>query len=207
MGNKKMNIKDLPPIGENNSFNYGEFLELVKSHVQNKSTTGNEQTERLIGFTSLNLHRMERLNKTFQISEDIKPLIQNIKNQTWVVITEAWCGDSAQNLPVIAKLAEENPAGIKLKIILRDDNISWMNYYHTEGRHSIPKLIIFDENGDEICTWGPRPAGGQEIFNEWKTSSPQSPKDEMEVKLHTWYARDKGQSTEREVANCQGVVV
>ncbi len=197
-----MNLKELPAIGKSNSFNYSEFLELVKSHVQNKSTTGKEQTERLIGFTSLNLHRMERLNKTFQPTEDSKTIIGNIQKQIWVIITEAWCGDSAQNLPVLAKLAELNPENIDLKIVLRDENIAWMNYYHTEGRHSIPKLIIFDENGDEICTWGPRPSGGQDIFNEWKSTSPETPKDDMEVKLHTWYARDRGLSTEQEITSC-----
>ena len=38
-------------------------------------------------------------------------------NQLWMVITENWCGDSAQNLPYIARIASLNKK-IELRIIL-----------------------------------------------------------------------------------------
>ncbi|MEM9997992.1 MAG: thioredoxin family protein, partial [Bacteroidota bacterium] len=33
--------------------------------------------------------------------------------------------------------------------------------YHTNGSHSIPKLVAFDGDGTELFTWGPRPAEAQ----------------------------------------------
>ncbi|WP_022835281.1 thioredoxin family protein [Salisaeta longa] len=76
--------------------------------------------------------------------------------QLWMVLTEPWCGDSAYNLPVIADAAAESP-NVSLRILLRDDNLDIMDQYLTGGSRSIPKLVIFSEDGDEHATWGPRP--------------------------------------------------
>ena len=55
----------------------------------------------------LNLARTKRIEKQYEPSEEIIALINEIDDeQTWLVITESWCGDSAQNLPYIDKLTE-----------------------------------------------------------------------------------------------------
>ncbi|MCK7526094.1 MAG: thioredoxin family protein [Ignavibacteriales bacterium] len=46
--------------------------------------------------------RLYPANETKQVFDKIN------QTQKWIVITETWCGDSAQNLPVIAKLAQLN---------------------------------------------------------------------------------------------------
>ena len=113
------------------------------------------------------------------------------------MITESWCGDSAQNLPVVAKLAALN-SNIDFKIVLRDSNLEFMDLYLTNGGRSIPKLIAFDKNNDELFNWGPRPAEAQKLFSDLK-------KDGMEVseihkELHLWYGRNRGKEVEKEIA-------
>ena len=116
---------------------------------------------------------------------------------TWIVIAESWCGDAAQNLPVMAKIAETNP-NITLRVVLRDDNPDLMNQYLTNGGKSIPKLICIDENFNELGTWGPRP----KFLQDWlytEKANPTMEMNELKEQFQVWYLKDKGQTLQREM--------
>lgn len=56
-------------------------------------------------YTRLNISRMRRLDKTIKINEvDIDNFQECVERQTWIVLAESWCGDTAQSIPV--KIAE-----------------------------------------------------------------------------------------------------
>ena len=153
-----------------------------------------EKARKKFETNKLNLQRSTRIMKTYKVSEDLKEEIQKINEpQTWMVITENWCGDSAQNLPYIALMAEEN-RNISFRIILRDSNLDIMDHYLTNGTRSIPLLVAFDYNGNELFKWGARPNVVQELFLQWKAEGIVKP--ELYEKLHLWYARNKGQAIE-----------
>ena len=92
-----------------NSLSYKEYRELVSNLLdQNESTTKNG-SEDLVGYSKLNNSRMKRLDKTTKLDDTVVNKFSAIDKQiTWVVLSEGWCGDAAQNLPVINKLAETN---------------------------------------------------------------------------------------------------
>lgn len=181
-------------------YNYTEFLNFVVDLVDKNETSGLEQTDEHKSYTQLNLKRMERWNKTIVLDEELKTLLTQLKyKQTWVLITETWCGDSAQILPTIAKISEYASSKIDLKIILRDENPEWMNSYLTNGSRSIPKLISFNENGDELFQWGPRPQTAVSIFKKWKSNPNTISKEDFHLELHTWYAKDKGKELQMEI--------
>jgi thioredoxin-like negative regulator of GroEL len=83
------------------------------------------------------------------------------------VITEPWCGDAAQCVPVLEKLVLA-VGGIETFYMLRDEHLEIMDAYLTNGGRAIPKLICLDADGQEIFTWGPRPAVIQEVMNRLK---------------------------------------
>lgn len=115
----------------------------------------------------------------------------------WLVITEAWCGDAAQNIPVIAKIAEIN-SNIELKFILRGENLVVMDTYLTNGGRSIPKLICLDSQTlEELGTWGPRPVIAQKRFMKDKTD-PDVSHEEMVKNNQLWYLQDKTLSIQNE---------
>ncbi len=175
--------------------NYQKYFELTQNHVANHQTSGSNQSEALIGFTALNLKRMERLNKTLKITAELQQIAENLSSrQTWYVISENWCGDCAQNLPAIQKIVEHSKGKIELKIVFRDENPELMEIYHTNGAKSIPKLIAFDENKNELFTWGARPKEANEILYAWKANPQGKSWEDFEKELHLWYARDKAQS-------------
>ena len=179
-------------------FTYKEFLswmeEKVKNYQPKTLATGEIDLDH---YNVLNLKRMKRIEKTYEVNPSLAILIEKIhKNQTWWVITEPWCGDSAQSLPALAKIAAIN-SKIDFKIMLRDINTDWMNNYLTDGGKAIPILTAFDENENELFVWGPRPAPAQKITNDWKTKKDKS-WEEYEKELHTWYAKDKFHHLEEE---------
>ena len=132
---------------------------------------------------------------------EIKNAVENLQdNYTWMVITEPWCGDSAQNLPVIVEIAKLNPNKIRLYILLRDQNSTIIDHYLTNGARAIPKLIVVNETLEkEAFIWGPRPASAQELLNAWKNNPEGKSFEEFEKELHSWYAKDKTQSLQHEL--------
>ncbi len=126
------------------SYTYDQFLDLLDDLLTEGKTTGANQSEEYLHYAKLNLQRMRRWNKTYETGSGLMALIKKQKPQEWWVITEGWCGDSAQNLPAIVKMAAASSGKIKLRIVLRDENPEIMDQYLTNGTsRSIPILVSF----------------------------------------------------------------
>jgi hypothetical protein len=176
---------------------YKEYTEKFNVEVNNTNPDNlNDNDKELFEYKKLNFQRTQRIEKSYEVSEELKSEIENIKEkQIWMVITESWCGDSAQNLPYLAKIASLN-SNIDFRVILRDSNPDIMDLYLTNGTRSIPKLVAFDSEGNELFTWGPRPKAAQELINQWKNEGIVKP--ELYEKLHLWYGRNRGKDIEAE---------
>lgn len=182
-----------------NSLAYNDYLTLIDEKIAQKASTGHEQNQMLTDFTKLNRARMKRLDKTQQILPELEIITKQITDkQVWLVLTESWCGDAAQNVPVLQKLAEMNPL-IDLRLVLRDDNDELMQKYLTNGGKSIPKLIAVSADLEkELFTWGPRPAAAQV---EVKRLLDENGGFNEKVKegIQIWYNHDKGISMQHEL--------
>ncbi|MDB9931508.1 thioredoxin family protein [Flavobacteriales bacterium] len=179
--------------GISESLTYNDYRELVANLLgQNKSTTKNGD-ESLVGYSKLNNSRMKRLDKTFKLDEEVKQKVKTIENKvTWVVLTEGWCGDAAQNIPIINKIAEKNE-NIELKLVLRDENPELINEFLTNGNQSIPKLIQI-EDGKVTKKWGPRPSIATKMIADYKAEHGVVDA-EIKKDLQLWYNKDKGLNT------------
>lgn len=181
-----------------NALSYSQFKELSESNVRAVNPgLLNEAEKAYYDYRKLNLARVSRLEKIYKPTDKALSIIEKISSpQIWIVITEDWCGDSAQSLPVIVSLSEINN-NISLKIVLRDSNPDLMDLYLTHGKRSIPKLITFDNELNEIFQWGPRPQAAKSLVDE--LSKQGLNKQEIIKQLHLWYAKDSGYSTESEI--------
>lgn len=185
----------------NNPLTYSSYKNLITELVKQGSSTGEVTPERIIA-TRINVQRIKRIDKQCEISNEIKDLFKLQKREwIWIVLIESWCGDGAQNVPIIAKIAELS-SKIVLKLALREENPELMNAYLTNGSRSIPKLICIDkETGEEIGTWGPRPKAIQNGVREFKALNPDVQHDDFVFFLHTLYTKDKGNSLQHEFAD------
>lgn len=182
------------------AFSYEEFVSFTAHLVESGKTTGPDQSPEMLEYTKLNLQRMRRWEKTFKADEALAVQIKNAAPQIWWVITEPWCGDSAQIITQLAAIAQASEGAITLKIILRDENLSVMDQYLTNNSRSVPKLVSVNESGEELFNWGPRPEKAQYIVTNWKKKPEGKTYDELKTEIHLWYTKDKGQSLQREIA-------
>jgi thiol-disulfide isomerase/thioredoxin len=184
-----------------NSYSYLEYKKVVSDLLAEGKSTGKEQSLELLNYTALNETRLKRLDKTIVITEEIKSKLKALKKEyIWLVIAEGWCGDAAQILPILNKMALESNK-IKLKIIFRDSNDDLMNQYLTNGGKAIPKLLIIDkEFGKVCCHWGPRPKGAVDLIVNYKEKFGMID-EEGKAQLQLWYLHDKGLSVQNEVTD------
>lgn len=181
------------------SLSYSEYKTFVTTLFKEGKVTGNEQTQALVHYTELNEARVRRLDKTIVVIDEVKLFLKSLKKDAvWLVISEGWCGDSAQILPVINKMAEVADA-IDLRIVLRDENDELMNLFLTNGTKSIPILIIIDKQTLEVIgQFGPRPQDAKQLILDYKATH--GIVDETaKTNLQKWYLDDKGISTQKEI--------
>ena len=184
-----------------NSHPYLEYRKLVSDLLLEGKSTGNEQSEDLVHYSTLNETRMNRLDKTMKITEENSLKLTSLKGEyIWLVISEGWCGDAAQLLPIVNKMAVAS-GKIELRIVLRDDNDDLMNLFLTNNSKSIPIVIVVDkETGELLGHWGPRPKGAIALIQDYKKEF--GVVDETaKTNLQLWYLHDKGLSTQQELIN------
>ncbi|NQX90653.1 MAG: thioredoxin family protein [Flavobacteriales bacterium] len=193
-------LRDYIERGFPKSMSYEEYREMSVQYAEEGKTSGEDQSQSLIEYSRLNAHRMKRIDKTTDIGSDLKEVLANqSEKQHWILFTETWCGDAAQNLPVVAKIAELSEK-VDLRILLRDEHPDLMDHFLTNGGKSIPKLVIANEDGLVQGTWGPRPKVAQEMVMDWKHSpEPKKPYSEFVIELQKWYTKDKTLSTQAEL--------
>ena len=181
------------------SMNYGEYVSLIDRLLAENKTTGSNRSETMVHYGRLNRQRMARLDKTIVLNDDVRKIVsQNTRRQIWLVLTEGWCGDAAQNIPAIEKTASASDL-IETRYILRDENLELMDDYLTEGARSIPKLIAVDVDTLEVLfTWGARPAVAQAFFKQRKAEGVE--KSLITEELQRWYNADHGVSVQCELA-------
>ncbi len=179
---------------------YPTYRSLIDSLLAQNKTTGHNHSEAYLDYTRMNVQRMSRWDKTAKVSEPMKSLVESISEvQIWMVITEAWCGDAAQNIPYLVKLAELNPH-IQLRFILRDEHPEVMDEYQTNGTRSIPKLVALTADLSMVLfEWGPRPAAAHELVMEYKRDNQGKSYQEFAESLHLWYAKNRNQDLEGEL--------
>ncbi|WP_276168229.1 thioredoxin family protein [Zobellia alginiliquefaciens] len=178
---------------------YIDYRAMVNQLALEGRSTGPVQTEALANYTMLNDRRMKRFDKTVKVSAEAEATIAKLdKKIQLIVLTESWCGDAAPALPVINKVAQLND-NIDFKVVLRDENVDLMNQFLTNGGMSIPKLIFWDEENQEVLAdWGPRPEPAAKLVADHKEKHGQL-LPEIKEEIQQWYNKDKGQTTLKEL--------
>ncbi|MFV5690439.1 thioredoxin family protein [Flavobacterium sp. LT1R49] len=184
------------------SHSYSEYRKLVSDLLLEGKSTGNEQSENLTQYSFLNETRMDRLDKTMKIPDENSLKLKNLEREyLWLVISEGWCGDAAQILPVLNQMTIASDGKIEMKIVLRDENEELMKLFLTNKKRAIPKLIIIDrETGSLLDSWGPRPKDATDLINDYKKKFGVID-EKIKTELQLWYLKDKGLSTQQEIIN------
>lgn len=151
------------------------------------------------GYINLNQRRMYRIEKTYRVSERLTAQVQKLQHKTyWLIITESWCGDASQILPVLNQVSAFSEGKIEMKMVYRDQNPELMDVFLTNQSRSIPKVIQLDSHFNLTGVWGPRPNEAQKLVMELKADLVTA--ENYATILHLWYAKDHQKSIELDVS-------
>ncbi|MFT5860448.1 MAG: hypothetical protein ACI865_002561 [Flavobacteriaceae bacterium] len=177
---------------------WDDYAQLFEEITTGQLTTAPYDKESYLNYTALNASRQKRWMKRGKLNEALVAKLGEIKKkQSWILITEPWCGDASHLAPFIVKLAETS-ANIDLSINLRDGKDSMIQDYLTNGGMSIPMLVVKDAFGKDIFHWGPRPKDAQTIHVNNLSNTSKSG-EEKKIELQSWYNKDKGEDLQLEL--------
>ena len=184
---------------------YLQYKALFEAILSSKDPLPPYDAPDYMNYAKLNFSRMKRWEKQMQLDPGLVNCLQQLDHkQHWIIITEPWCGDAAHVLPFLVRLAEQSPL-ITYELQLRDSAPYLIESYLTNGGKSIPKLIVRDEKGVDLFTWGPRPGGAQSLVEELKNA--EADFETMKLALQNWYNKDKGQEIFKELREVYSCVV
>lgn len=192
-------MKDITIGSLEKSISYYEFRTFVTQSLLNNPEALQIDSVYL-PYAELNETRLKRLDKTMKVEAHEADILKNLtKKYIWLVLTESWCGDAAQSVPVMNKLAEASSGVIEMRLVFRDQNLELMDLFLTNGGRSIPKLLVLDKETLEVLgDWGPRPSGATRFLEDYK-SAHGSVDEEGKTGLQMWYTKDKGEEVRKEI--------
>jgi hypothetical protein len=154
--------------------------------------------EELLGAVEKNAELWTAMWRHARVDEDHVRRVASLPG-TWhlLVLSEDWCGDAVNTVPVVARLAARCP-NLDLRVLGRDANPDLMDAHLTGASRSIPVIIVLDEAYEERGWWGPRPT----VLQRWVSGRGQLlEKTSRYREARTWYARDRGRTTLEEVVS------
>lgn len=181
------------------AYTYQAYRQLIDNLLAAGKTTGPEQSAQLTDFTALNVQRMHRLDKTVRVQPALAAAAAGRRGHyLWLIVTEGWCGDAAQLVPVFEAVAQASQEHLTTRYVLRDEHPALIDQYLTGGGRAIPKLLVLHPDTlAEITHWGPRPAPAAALVRTLKAQG--MAHDDFIRELHTWYAHDRTQTTQAEL--------
>src|SRR5438552_12745911 len=97
--------------------------------------------------------RTEENYQKSALTEDERKFFGGVKNVRYVMmLAENWCGDVHRNSPLVAHVAEAIP-NCELRVFLRDKETDLRDAYLNNGYQSIPVVVFFDKDWNELGRW------------------------------------------------------
>lgn len=180
-------------------YSFEAYKQLFEQLVAEGKTTGANQTEGYVSYTKLNWSRWKRAEKNDTVLAGTQESLNDVYEPlTLIILTEAWCGDASQAMPIIEKVVKASDK-LRAKIILRDEHDELMSNYLTNGGKAIPKVLIVNKNNEVVSTWGPRPVELQALVVAFKKENPEATGMDISALTQRWYVANKGVAIQEEL--------
>jgi hypothetical protein len=109
--------------------------------------------------------RTEENYQRAALTEDERRFFSGIRQvRHALMLAENWCGDVHRNSPMLARIIEAMP-NCELRVFFRDQHLDLTDAFLNNGYRSIPVLVFFDQDWNEVARWIERPhAATQRMF-------------------------------------------
>ncbi len=87
------------------------------------------------------------------LTEEERKVFSGVNHVRYVLmLAENWCGDVHRNSPLIAHICDAMP-NCDLRVFLRDQNPDLRDALLNNGYQSIPVVVFFDKDWNEVGRW------------------------------------------------------
>ena len=177
-------------------YSFEDYLERIEDDLEEQIEL--DDPKELVPLFAMNLKQSRDIRKNFKYNPGMEKKAKSYQaNLKFLVISEGWCEDAAQIVPIVDRLAET--IGAELKIVFRDENLELMEEYHTDGSFSVPMVIGVTPEDEEAFRFGPRPAKAMEFTNRFKKDPDKYSKDDFIEDLDRFYLENHGQDIITEI--------
>ncbi|PQL94437.1 thioredoxin family protein [Apibacter adventoris] len=184
----------------NKGVSYEKYKEIITLQEKQEIHSSNENIKKLAEYTRLNLSRIHRNDKTLVLEESVIKQLASLSHKINIlVISEGWCGDASQIVPVINKMVRCTDK-LDIRLVFRDENERLINQYLTNGGKAIPIVILINaETFQEIAHWGPRPQPCTPFLQKYKSDPQHYSHDDFAIDIQNFYNQDKGHTISKEL--------
>ncbi|HZP39078.1 MAG TPA: thioredoxin family protein [Methylomirabilota bacterium] len=103
--------------------------------------------------------RTEQNYANSKLTDEERKFFSSVTGVKYVMmLAENWCGDVHRNSPLIAHIVEAIP-GAELRVFFRDQVPDLRDTFLNNGYQSIPVVVFFDKDWNEIGRWLERAHG------------------------------------------------
>ena len=143
--------------------------------------------------------RLDRIGPAVALLPELQAAVSQLAQPyIWAIITEGWCGDGSETVPIIEAVAQVSGGHLETRYFLRDANLDLMDRYLTNGGRAMPIAVVLHADSlAEAGVWGPRPTPLQALVRDLKAR--EVPGKEVTAQVHAWYAQDATLTTQREL--------
>ena len=97
--------------------------------------------------------RTEENYQKATLTDDERKFFNGINQVRYtLMLAENWCGDVHRNSPMIARITEAMP-GCDMRVFFRDQATDLTDCFLNNGYKSIPIVVFFDKDWNEIGRW------------------------------------------------------
>jgi hypothetical protein len=172
-----------------------------RQHISEVMATSapDEHLAKLLPHYHENVERMDKVAPTVTVLPELQAALDNLTQRyLWAIITEGWCGDASQTVPIMEAVAQASGGHIETRYLLRDSHPDLIDRYLTNGGRAIPiAVLLHADTLTEAGVWGPRPAPLQAIMQDLKAR--ETPFKEIVTQVHAWYDQDATRTTQHEL--------
>jgi hypothetical protein len=128
--------------------------------------------------------RTEDMYQKSTLTEDERKFFSGLSQVRYaLMLAENWCGDVHRNSPLLAHICEAMPS-CELRVFLRDQNPDLRDCFLNNGYQSIPVIVFFDRDWNEVGRWIERAhAATAKVVGIRARTTDVAPKDQQDAAM------------------------
>lgn len=127
------------------------------NYLKSKHEAGSPFADYLASGTPAQRDNWQRVYDQAQLTQDQQELVGSFTRRINIIgLAGIWCGDCAQQCPVIQRIADANPDCVHLHWLERDQHMGLQQQVRINAGDRVPVMLFCAEDYELVCWYGDR---------------------------------------------------